>query len=278
MFLKKEVVMWEETYYRLCFVTKEQREEIRRLLEEILKKVGEGDVASPLDPEATIKALRIVLEGVFPLTDLIHGLFIPPEKQLELARRWNDLRGWGFTEEDFAKLSPPPSWPDSPLCVVVLNISLNTICMTVEEAWDIFQSVYSGNCHRHFVLTDKNHLRLLEGIVFQPRSLKWVVIDLGANVDQTPQEIHNPKNSPHSAVLWAAAYFPLWVQAMCQQRVPGVFITGYDENPVSPKFKAGWVYQILLDHCCRGEIALKAILAHSESTKHGQAVPVLLEE
>lgn len=39
-------------------------------------------------------------------------LFIPPEQQRELARKWNAERNWGFTDEDFASFGPAPACPD----------------------------------------------------------------------------------------------------------------------------------------------------------------------
>lgn len=81
------------------------------------------------------------------------------------------------------------------------------------------------------IKSDLKHLRLLAGIKHQ-RGLKWRVINLAANWDCEdgirPIDVRSSAKSPHSAILWAAAYFPAWVAAMDGVNVAGVWIPGYE--------------------------------------------------
>lgn len=159
------------------------------------------------------------------------GLFISAAEQLELVKQRNQERGWGFAEEDFAALGEPPAWPEGELCAVVLDAPLATVEQTFEQAWQCVASVYEDKWRWEALLSDAEHLRLLPSIQHK-RGLRWRIVDLAANWDKqnglTPAAIRPQSGDwPSSAILWAASYFPQWVQAMDGVNVPYVWISGY---------------------------------------------------
>jgi hypothetical protein len=163
-------------------------------------------------------------------TELIGGLFIPPDMQLHVVRQRNLKRNWRFTDDDFRLLGEPPPWPGRNLYAVVLDVTLDTVPQTFEEAWNLAAVVQRSAWCWHQLKADSNHLRLLPGVRHH-RGLRWVIIDLGANWEQktgiSPADVRSPQTSPASALLWAASYFPRWPQAMDGINVPYVWIPGY---------------------------------------------------
>ena len=200
-------------------VTDAEYGRFRRWLLDVEQRILKGS----LDPDEVKAAVQVLMNRQ-------RQLFIPPEAQLALVRQRNTECRWGFTDADFAALGEPPSWPDDPLCAVVLDVSLDTVQQTFEEAWHFAAAVQPGNWRWGQVLSDEKHLQLLPGITHQ-RGLRWQVVDLGANWDKrngiAPEAVRDPKTSPHSAIIWAASYFPKWVQAMDGESVSFVWLPGY---------------------------------------------------
>ncbi|MEA3453101.1 MAG: hypothetical protein U9Q96_02065 [Patescibacteria group bacterium] len=174
------------------------------------------------------KVLRLAEEHGY--VDLINGIFVPAEAQLEIVKQRNTERNWGFTDQEFASLGESPVWPDGKLSAIVLVVELDTIQQTFEEAWRFAKEVLPDSWRWDKVLSDGEHLRLYPGIE-RKRGLSWRVIDLGVNQlkssNQVCQAIEDANLLPHSAVLWAASYFPKWVQAMDGKDIPYVNMPGY---------------------------------------------------
>ncbi len=165
------------------------------------------------------------------LSRIFTPMFVTPEEQLEVAKQRNVEGGWGFTDADFIALGRPPTWPEGELCAVVLEVCLTTVGQTFDEAWHFAKSVQPESRRWDELKSDTKGLRLLSGIQHR-RGLRWQSIDLAANWDKKdgirPRDVRDPKKSPHCAILWAASYFPQWVQAMDGLNVPYVWISGYE--------------------------------------------------
>lgn len=198
--------------------TDEQLGEFARHQHDVFERVRKGS----LDPGEVMREVSKLIDR--------RSFFIPPEKQLELARQRNAERQWGFTKANFEALGVPPAWPDGYLCAVVLDVSLDTVSRTFEEGWHFTKSVQPGEWRWPEVKSDEAHLKLLDGIAHQ-RGLLWRVVDLAANWDKkdgiAPVTVRSPKSSPSSAVLWAASYFPELVRAMDGVKVPYWWLAGY---------------------------------------------------
>lgn len=168
-----------------------------------------------------------------PAPDLSE-LFVSLEVQLANVRNWNQMRGWGFTDADFDSIDLTPV-EHTGLVVDVIAVYLpdqgktSGIQRTFEELWDIASSIQPGKWRYESLKSDKKHLRLLDGIEHVP-GIRRVTIDLGANWDPQegirPMDVRGP-DSVHAEALAAAAHFPDWVQAMDGERVPYVWMPGY---------------------------------------------------
>lgn len=192
------------------------------------RKVGAGSIfwnALAHNPSLFAKIVRIVELS----SDLIEGMFISALQQLAIVHDRNLDRGWGFTKSDFDTLGEPPAWPKGRLCAIVLDVVLNTIQQTFDEAFYFARSVQLYSWHSEDIKSDSEHLKLMPGIVRQ-RGLHWLAIDLGANYGKSPAKVSTPENAPDSAILWAASYFCEWVRAMDSVNIPQVWVPGYRLN------------------------------------------------
>lgn len=242
---------------------------IARQQHDLFRRVREG----VLNPSLVSRQLQDIIEGR-SIQDVV-ALFTPPERQVERVRAWNTAANWGFTEQDFAKLGEPPAWPEGRLVAIVLDIQLETSQRTFEEAWDIIEGVHPNSWRWDQIQADEEHLRLYPGCSHQ-RNLSWRVIDLGANRDRKPQDVRSemkPELLPHSALLWAAALHPNWVQAMNGNDVPFVFLAGYQLT--IPGYQP-WAHVPRLNWARMSrEVWLNALFAGLRSPSWG--VPVLRE-
>lgn len=206
-------------------VSGEQYRTIDRRMREIMRQLDQaGD--SPLDPEWVASVLQTIIEGRGYEGDLIHGLFATPLQQLEMIKRLNQERGWGFTAEDFSSLGEAPTWPEDRLSVVILDASLYFVQETFETAWKLVKDTQPNHWRWDGLRSDSDHLRLLSGE--HQRGLQWQVLDLEANQNCQPEDVRSAITSPSSAVLWMAYYSPQWIQSMNGKDVPFVWIPGYE--------------------------------------------------
>ena len=240
--------------------------------------IGSKDNELALQIVELIRSGRPALSQVQPGTEMLaKDWFVPSEAQLEIVRRRNAERKWSFTNKDFDKLGDPPAWPTGQLCPVVLEVVLDTVQNTFEEAWHFAKSVQPDSWRWREVKSDSKHLRLLSGIKRQ-RGLRWRVVDLAANWDKSdgirPMDVRNPKTSPHSAILWAASYFPNWIQAIDGVNVPYAWIPGYEL--IVPGHRP-WSYMPFLYWNRGGRRVVRLYADHCDNPHQGWAVPEFRE-
>ena len=180
-------------------------------------------------------------------------LFVSLETQLANVRRWNGIRGWGFTEADFDSVDLTPI-EHSGLVVDVIAVYLpnqgktSGIQWTFEELWFIASSHQPSGWRLPELKSDHKHLRLLDGIEHVP-GIRRVTVDLGANWKLangiiSPMDVRNHylahvEALTHAEVLAAAAHFPKWVKAMDGEHIPYVWMPGYQ---VTPSRDENWRY------------------------------------
>lgn len=206
-------------------VSDEQYRGIDRQMTWIKRKLDQQG-GSPLDPEWLASVLQTIIEGPGYDDHLIHDLFVSPLQQLEMIKRLNHERDWGFTEKDFVSLGEAPDWPAGRLSVVILDVSLNSVQETFETAWELVKTTQPSSWRWAGLQSDSDHLRLLSGK--HQRGLQWQVVDLGVNQNRNPEEVRNISTSPSSAILWMAYYSPKWIQSMNGKDIPFVWIPGYE--------------------------------------------------
>jgi len=170
---------------------------------------------------------------------LVHDLWTPPNRQIELVKKWNAERYWGFTDEDFANLGNPPHFADNRLMAVVLEICLpgvgkevttiGGIQRTFDELWSLTTSRQHASWRWESVLSDPEHLYLHGDREHQP-GLNWRVVDFGANQRQSTLNVCQQQDGPFPAevVLSAGAIHDQWVRSMDGVNVPYVDMPGYE--------------------------------------------------
>lgn len=160
-----------------------------------------------------------------PRPKRIHGIFEPPEKQIDNVRRGNAHFEWGFTERDFDRLPSPPEWPEDPLTAVVLVPYLDTVARTFGE----LVAVAARALHADILAS----WRGAGEILLAPKAddvchqLRWEVIDLGANQWKSPVNVDHPLGPPHAGVLAVAAHHPRWLLALDRIDTNSAWIAGY---------------------------------------------------
>ncbi len=163
-------------------------------------------------------------------------IFLSPKEQLEKARKRNKEREglWAFTDADFSALDQDPEWPKEPLSALILEVSLDTVEKTYDEAlfWlaqenpNFLVSKDAGSDRLWHGKERPVEIRLLPGIV-HTRSLRWVKVNFASNRGQSPSSSRSAETAPHASLLWAAGYFPKWLASMDGDKVPYVWNSGY---------------------------------------------------
>jgi len=175
-----------------------------------------------------------------PTFTLVHGLFTKPEEQIEKVRKWNREFGWGIPDEAFAAAEKSvPAWPEEKLVAVVLVPYLTDktnedetvtsgLERTFHELWARAKSEQDANWRWDgYDKAGPDRLRLHKGIEHKV-GLRWEVIDLGAQRNKKPHDVRSAKSSPHAGILAAAALHPQWVKSMDGDKVPYVWVPGYE--------------------------------------------------
>lgn len=211
--LEKEDVKWEEFMFPIN--DRKARCNLARYLKAGCPKMLEAK------PEG------VVTDAPVPVaTDLVHGLFLSPEAQIEQWRKWNSEFKLGISDGEFQQLATSvPAWPEDRLVAVVLTYHFGTPQQEFEFYWPLIARAQERNWKWDQLLFDQDHLRWLSGYENVP-GLKWEVIDLGADRNRKPCDVRHPKKSPGASGLAAAALFPDWVRAMDGNKVPYIWLPG----------------------------------------------------
>ncbi len=219
----------------------------------VLSKIAErlppevGDAILDEDPNALNEIVSAVMN--IPRFTLVHGRFNKLEAQLKRVRELNLERNWGISIGSFDTVERfMPEWPKDKLVAVTLvpyladvkddkgKIIMSGIERTFHELWEVAASQQLANSRWDgFDKAGPDKLRLLKGIEHPLTSsgsstLRWEVIDLGCNCNKKPMDIRNPEQSPHAGILASAMLHPEWIKAMDVDKVPNVWIPGYEVN------------------------------------------------
>lgn len=230
-------------------------EDLKRVFKQIHqleKQLLDGNV-QPLEVR---KPLQDILEHKFDRA-WTQQLFwyISPDEQLANVRRWNDERGWGFADSDFP-VEIPDFTPSQPLEVLVLAVYLPDegkgrkqvpgYVRTANELWQIARESQPNWWQWDELKLDSDHLRLLPGVTHTP-GIRWVALDLGAHWNAKdgvrPRDVRG-ENSAHAEILATAAHFPQWVPEMDGEKVPYVWLPGYQ---VTIPGRGAWAGVPILD-------------------------------
>ncbi len=215
-------------------------EDLKRVFKQIHqleKQLLDGNVQS-LEVR---KLLQDILEHKFDkLATQALGWYILPEEQLANVRGWSEERVWGFSDSDFPS-TIPDFVPRAPLEVLVLSVYLPDTgqgrskvpgyIRTADELWQIARSRQPNWWQWDALHLDTDHLRLLPGTEdSHAPGIRWTAVDLGAHWNAKdgvrPRDVRGA-DSAHAEILAAAAHLPTWIRAMDGEKVPHVWLPGY---------------------------------------------------
>ncbi len=191
--------------------------------------IFEPDVAAFSTPRRTL----VTIDSI-DRSEMNEAFFVSVADQLANVRRWNDERGWGFTDADFDAIDTTPV-EHEPLVVDVVAVYLpeqdgiDGVRRTFEEVWAVASEGVPENWSWRQHLEGPRPVRLLPGGKHTP-GIRRVTIDLGAGWDPVDGARAIEIRGRHSAsaeILAAAAHFPVWLQAMEGVNVPFVYLGGY---------------------------------------------------
>lgn len=226
-------------------VTDEELGQIARKQADLFRRVREGT----LSPNTVNSQLQLLIERR-RLVDNIWHPFVWNGEQWQNVCRWNDIRGWGFSEAELELVNPNRTtmastilagWTNpSPLCTLVLVPFLDSVQQTMRELWEIVKSQFStmefaGN---------QGFDAWAERVTLQPgvehsRGLRWCLVDLGAHCNPlAPSAVAKVRSklSAHAHVLAAAAHFPGWCHdVQTNHGAPRPIIAGYRVGDVPRK-------------------------------------------
>lgn len=195
-------------------------EDMKYLLEEglytdLLKFVGNRALRRNRDA----KKVRLAVQKIFGLS----ALFATPSEQLAIFAKINEKHHLGFGPEHFASLGSTPTEE------ALDDLVVWTLEAMMEDPKETFYTV------RGIIGIDTscNIARVADGCSWKPMTLRWVKIDLGADLGKTAAE-GTCSQSAHIGPMWQAVYSPNWFWNISGQfggiDIPEVSLPGYRLN------------------------------------------------
>ncbi|MCX6781619.1 MAG: hypothetical protein NTW66_00635 [Candidatus Magasanikbacteria bacterium] len=189
-----------------------------------------------------IKNLRSIAEGQFvaqhdritlppQMLNFNSEYFVSPTNQFVNVLEWNERFFWKIPESVFSAFNhDPPKWPSKKLSAVVLVVYLETVQGTYQSLWEVIaRNMREKNIHAY--RNDKGLPSLLPGARHPGVCLRWETIDFSPrHIGAKPVNVRSAEESPHAAIMSAAAHFPNWLVAMDGSEVPFVWLHGYTAN------------------------------------------------
>jgi len=170
-------------------------------------------------------------------TDLHEGMFAPCYGQVAYMRHLNQTLSLGYSEEEFSALSHQPEWPTQSLTALTLVPYLGSVSATLQFLYDVATRGRTKDpnfSQRNF---DEKRVEVRSSIDHPVNTMRWEMIDLGAGRDQSPHwAAQQGWHLPHSGIMAAAAFHPMWVNKMDGETVPRVWLPGFS-TPM-PEFTA----------------------------------------
>jgi len=170
------------------------------------------------------------LAAKFNRVDLIQGMFLSPELQIEKVKELNNSYGWGFTDEDFESLGNPPTWPEDGIIPVVYLefFPKDTPEETFKVLWQVIRSSYKESWCLDQIHPSSDRLRLYPGVLYE-KGLRWRIVDVGSNQGWSTDDVRregNPDKLAHLGLMCLAKLCPDWVVSMDGNEVPNVILPG----------------------------------------------------
>lgn len=166
------------------------------LYTDLVRFVANQSLRSRRDP----KKLRLEIQKLFGLTNL----FATPAEQLKMFIDINKKLKLGFNEESLEQQAVPTE-ETSGLVVWTFEAMLETPEKTFETVRQLIKSPFGNGC----VPTSCRLAGIAPGCYWKPMYLRWVKIDLGADLGVAPG-VGTHTRSAHIGPMWQAVYSPNW--------------------------------------------------------------------
>lgn len=241
---------------QMYFVSGDQHRAMERRWADVLRRIS--GMGTTLNPQLVLDRLQEMIEmpagasqpsNLPPvrMPRLINGLFSPPAWKIANVRRWNSVFEWGFTEEDFKNLPPPPPVPDLLCATVVLVPYLETPLKTYRELRKVIEfEHWASDLSGMILLEGWGDALYVCGVEHKP-GLRWEVIDMAGGQmfrDETSQGrgtgggvvsafdtklLPPAERLPHAGVLAELAHSPYWARSLSSNggTAPEIWIPGY---------------------------------------------------
>jgi hypothetical protein len=144
-------------------------------------------------------------------------MFATPEEQLIIFRKINQKHNLGFNDEHFTKLGLTPTEKADGLVVWTLEAMLQNGFETFGFLHGLIKDEFGGQIPFGGTLLG---VRPVCG--WEPMTLRWVKVDLGADQGVAAQERIGLK-SAHCAPMWQAVYSPNWFYSI-GKTINGLFV------------------------------------------------------
>lgn len=185
------------------------------------------------------KKIRIEIQKLLGLS----ALFATPAEQLQMFIRINREHRLGFSN-DSLRLLATPTEETSGLVVWTLEATLDTPAETFDTVRYLMGM--ESSCEIIGVYDETN---------WKPRSIRWVKIDLGADLGVRPGLGRNSQ-SAHIGPMWQAIYSPNWFKSLGGRfdgmDIPEVSLPGFSINYGKvggvPHLEPSRIRQHALDH------------------------------
>lgn len=169
-------------------------------------------------------------------SQLVHGLYVPPEIQIEQFRLWNSEFGLGFGPTDINAITGDiPVFPENdPFKPLTLTWTLDTLARTLKVKADILATVVKAY-YVNPILFEEDAVRLTptkkgDIPVFPERQLSWSVDNLVANKGKAPRDCTEQRLSGVE-LLDIATQHPKTLQAQNGTDMPYWNLGGIQVDP-----------------------------------------------
>lgn len=171
------------------------------------------------------KEIRLAVQKIFGLS----ALFATPAEQLAMFIEINKQQKLRFDERHFEALGATPTEETQDLVVWTLEAMLSDPKETFDKVRWLIKSPFG----RGSVETSCDISGVAPGCEWKPMTLRWVKIDLGADLGKTANE-GTCSQSAHIGPMWQAVYSPNWFASIGQKfdglEIPEVSLPGFRIN------------------------------------------------
>ncbi|MFH1098680.1 MAG: hypothetical protein V1723_02045 [Candidatus Uhrbacteria bacterium] len=216
---------------------------------------------------------------------LIHGLFTPPDVQLENVRSWKTHRGdeWAdVPEEWFTNLGSAPAIPEDLLTCVVLELALPDKDGVLGSDRSL-RAYVEMLAHQHpnfrksffFART----LITVKSGAYVP-GLQWRVLDLGAYwypsrrcCNMRPIDVRDDAHDPNVDLFAALVQHPKYVCRMDGRKIPFLWVSGFRVKNFENESLAEMTFLVSRSSTADGQMAVFLGIAPVTDRESGCSFP-----